>query len=424
MTQVRTRFAPSPTGALHIGGARTALFAQVFAHGQGGQFLIRVEDTDKERSTDENKQQIEQALAWLGLESDEPAVFQSENIDAHKAAVEKLLADSNAYEDDGAIRFKMPVGDFTLEDAVQGTVTFPADSPNLKDWVIQRSDGTPTYNLAVTIDDHDMGISHVLRGDDHLNNTAKQIALWQALYPQDALPVYAHVPMIHGADGGKMSKRHGATSVLAYRDEGYLPQALANYLLKLGWQGVPDTDVFTKEQAGKCFALEQLSKAPSTYDVQKLNWLNQQYLQNMTSDDLLSAVTPFLPNTPSAEQQQWLTAGLPDLAQRAATLVELAAGCDFYLTNSFDLDEKGTAIMAEGGAERAKTIADSLENVTEWDIDTLKQTFQDILATQGWKFKDLGQACRLALMGRLNGPDLAGVMVVLGQAETLKRLRS
>src|SRR5829696_5074768 len=283
VVSTRLRFAPSPTGAMHIGGARTALYNWLLARGSGGRFVLRIEDTDRERSTPENVDQILEALRWLELDWDDGPLSQWERRDAHSAAVQQLLADGHAYEDEGAVRFRVPEeGEITFQDAVLGDVTNPYSA--IKDYVIQRSDGSPLYNLAVAVDDRDMGITHVGRGQDHVSNTPRQLMLLRALGAEP--PVYAHIPLLHGPDGKKLSKRHGAASVQAVREDGYLPEAVRNYIALLGWGYDETTTLMTTDELVERFALERVSKNPAVFDEQKLRWMNGRYMRDLPLEDL------------------------------------------------------------------------------------------------------------------------------------------
>ena len=275
---MRVRFAPSPTGVLHIGGARTALYNWLLARGSGGEFVLRIEDTDRERSTPENLELILDALRWLELDWDEGPVSQWERRERHSEAVRQLLESGHAYEDEGAVRFRVPdEGEITFQDAVLGEITNPYSA--IKDFVIQRSDGSPLYNLAVAVDDRDMGITHVVRGQDHVSNTPRQLMLLRALGAEP--PVYAHIPLLHGPDGKKLSKRHGAASVQAVRDEGYLPEAVRNYIALLGWGYDESTTFMTTDELVERFALERVSKNPAVFDEQKLRWMNGRYMREL-----------------------------------------------------------------------------------------------------------------------------------------------
>src|SRR6266704_2139184 len=287
---IRVRFAPSPTGYLHIGGARTALFNWLYARHEGGKFLLRIEDTDKARSTDEHTQVILDGLSWLGLDWDEELVFQGARVKRHQEIADRLLAEGKAYMDEGAIRFRVPPGEIAWEDAVHGRISF--QGADIKDFIILRSDRTPIYNLAVVVDDLDMGITHVLRGDDHISNTPKQIALYQAL---DApLPVFGHVPMINGPDGKKLSKRHGATAVGDYQHMGILPAAMRNFLALLGWSPGGDREILGMEELVRLFSLEGILKKPAVFDTTKLEWMNGQYLSVKSAAELFPIVQPQL----------------------------------------------------------------------------------------------------------------------------------
>src|SRR5918998_5132584 len=288
---VRVRFAPSPTGALHIGGARPALYNWLLARGQGGAFVLRIEDTDRERSTPENVEQILEALRWLELDWDEGPLSQWERRERHSEAVERLLESGHAYEDDGAVRFRVPEkGELRFEDAVLGEITTPYSA--IKDFVIRRSDGSPLYNLAVSVDDRDMGITHAVRGQDHVSNTPRQIMLLRALGAEP--PVYAHIPLLHGPDGKKLSKRHGAASVESVREQGYLPEAVRNYIALLGWGYDESTTFMTTDELVERFSLERVSKNPAVFDEQKLRWMNGHYVRELPPDELHARLEEFL----------------------------------------------------------------------------------------------------------------------------------
>src|ERR671918_125750 len=286
----RYRFAPSPTGALHIGGARTALYNWLLARGAGGKLVLRIEDTDRERSTPENVEQILEALRWLELDWDEGPHSQWERRERHTEAVEQLLESGHAYEDEGAVRFRVPdEGEITFNDAVLGDVTNPDSA--IKDFVIQRSDGSPLYNLAVAVDDRDMGITHVVRGQDHVSNTPRQLMLLRALEAEP--PVYAHIPLLHGPDGKKLSKRHGGASVQELRDAGYLPEAVRNYIALLGWGYDESTTFMTTDELVERFALDRVSKNPAVFDEQKLRWMNGRYMRELPLEILHERLEEF-----------------------------------------------------------------------------------------------------------------------------------
>src|SRR5947209_1395341 len=287
---VRVRFAPSPTGYLHVGGARTALFNWLYARHEGGQFLLRIEDTDKARSTDEHTQVVLDGPSWLGLDWDEELVFQGARVKRHQEIADRLLAEGKAYVEEGAIRFRVPPGEIAWEDAVHGRISF--QGADIKDFIILRSDRTPIYNLAVVVDDLDMRITHVLRGDDHISNTPKQIALYQAL---DApLPVFGHVPMINGPDGKKLSKRHGVTAVGDYQHMGILPAAMRNFLALLGWSPGGDREIMTLDEMIQLFSFAGIQQKAAIFDMTKLEWMNGQYLSMTPAEDLFPLVAPQL----------------------------------------------------------------------------------------------------------------------------------
>src|SRR5438046_1267963 len=287
---VRVRFAPSPTGYLHVGGARTALFNWLYARHEGGKFLLRIEDTDKARSTDEHTQVILDGLSWLGLDWDEELVFQGARVQRHQEIADRLLAEGKAYMEEGAIRFRVPPGEIAWEDAVHGRISF--QGADIKDFIILRSDRTPIYNLAVVVDDLDMGITHVLRGDDHISNTPKQIALYRAMGAP--LPVFAHVPMLNGPDGKKLSKRHGATAVGDYQHMGILPAAMRNFLALLGWSPGGDKEIMTLDEMIGLFSFEGIQQKSAIFDMTKLEWMNGQYLSMASAVELYPLVSPQL----------------------------------------------------------------------------------------------------------------------------------
>src|SRR3954451_2956324 len=282
---MKVRFAPSPTGALHVGGARAALYNWLLARGNGGTFVLRIEDTDRERSTPENIEQILDAMRWLELDYDEGPFFQSERVDRHKEEIARLVDEGHAYLDEGAVRLRVPdEGQTVVPDLIRGDITF--QHKDIADFVIARSDGSPLYNLAVAVDDHDMGITHVIRGEDHISNTPRQMMVLEAL--GGSIPeAYAHLPLLHGPDGKKLSKRHGAASVQELRDSGYLPEAVRNYLALLGWGYDAETTFFSTEELVERFSLERVSKNPAVFDEQKLRWMNGRYLRELPTAELV-----------------------------------------------------------------------------------------------------------------------------------------
>jgi len=458
------RFAPSPTGFLHIGGARTALFNWLYARHTGGTFLLRIEDTDRERSTPEAVDAILKGLEWMGLNWDGETVYQFARAGRHRQVAEQLLADGKAYRcyataeeleemrakqraegkpirydgrwrdrapgpaEDGkpfVIRLRAPqTGETIVHDLVQGDVTFANE--NLDDMVLLRSDGTPTYMLAVVVDDHDMGVTHVIRGDDHLNNAARQLQIIQAMcWPE---PTYGHVPLIHGPDGAKLSKRHGALAVEAYRDMGYLPETMRNYLLRLGWSHGNDETIST-EQAIEWFNLENIGRSPSRMDYKKLDNLNGHYIR-LAADDILAKYVEELlgrqepPVKLDAKAKTRLVAAMPGLKERAKTLVELAQSAEFLYTDGpRDLDAAAEKLMSgEARATLGKLIA-AFDN-SEWSAPALEEEARALAESSGLKLGQVAQPMRAALTGKTSSPPIFDVLAVLGREESLVRLRT
>lgn len=462
-----TRFAPSPTGFLHIGGARTALFNWLYARAKGGRFLLRIEDTDRSRSTQEAIDAILDGLHWLGLEWDGDPVSQAANAPRHKEIAEALLAAGHAYHcyaskdeldamrakaqaegrpprydgtwrdrdaadaPDGippVIRFRAPEsGETIVRDHVQGDVTFP--NADLDDLIILRSDGSPTYNLSVVVDDHDMGVSHIVRGVDHLTNAARQSQIYQAL--GWTVPQMAHIPLIHGPDGAKLSKRHGALGVGAYREMGYLPEAMRNYLARLGWSH-GDDEIFSTEQMIDWFDLDGIGKSAARFDVAKLENLNGHYVRNMDDDplaDLLLAELPHLPggNDSLARLDDDRTAririAIPGLKERAKTLCELLDGAQFLLAaRPLDMDEKAAALLNDDTRPVLADIGSALAALPDWTIEGIEQAIRDVADRQALKLGKVAQPLRAALTGRTTSPGIFDVVFVLGREEVTARL--
>ncbi len=457
---VRTRFAPSPTGLLHVGGARTALFNYLFARHHGGAFLLRIEDTDRERSTDAAVEVIRDGLAWLALTPDEPPVLQSSRAARHRQVAEALLAAGRAYRcycsptelaemreraraegrpprydgrwrdrDPGeappgvapVIRLRAPRdGETVVEDLVQGTVR--VGNAELDDMIILRSDGSPTYLHAVVVDDHDMRISHVIRGDDHLTNTFRQVQIFAALgWPH---PAYAHIPLIHGADGAKLSKRHGAVSVLEFRDQGFLPEALCNYLLRLGW-GHGDAEILDRDEAVALFDLPGVGRAASRMDYAKLTHLNGVWLRRENDRRLAEAVVARLAGRDgllldTAAEARILTL-MPGLKERAKTLVELADGAAFLARRlPLAYDAKASALLA-GAAPLLEAVADALAG-TDFSESAIDAALRQTASGLGRKLGEVAQPVRAALTGTITSPGIDATIAALGRDETLGRL--
>jgi len=462
---VVTRFAPSPTGFLHIGGARTALFNWLYARHNGGQYLLRIEDTDRKRSTPEAIDAILDGLSWLGLESDADIVYQSQNAERHAEAARTLVEAGKAYHCycspeelaemreraraeghrklydgrwrdrgrseapagiDPVVRVKMPqTGETTINDLVQGPVTIANDQ--LDDFILLRADGTPTYMLSVVVDDHDMGVTDVIRGDDHLTNAFRQFHLYDAL-GWDA-PAFAHIPLIHGPDGAKLSKRHGALGVAAYRDMGYLPEALCNYLLRLGWSH-GDDEVIPMPQAIEWFDLDAVGRSPARFDFDKLDSLNAIYLREAGADRLLDLIAPLieaLSGQPLDETgRNRIRRGLDSLKERSKTLKDLAEAAVIYIRRpAYPLATPKAAKMLEGDAVGlVETIASLLDGVDGWSAEPLEETLRGFAEKQELGFGRVAQPLRVALTGQTASPGLFEVMEVLGKEECLARLRA
>ncbi|PZR16442.1 MAG: glutamate--tRNA ligase [Azospirillum brasilense] len=457
---VRTRFAPSPTGYLHIGGARTALFNYLFAKHHGGQYLLRIEDTDKARSTPEAVRQILESLEWLGLSPDEPPVMQSAREARHAEVARQLLAEGKAYlafdtaeelaamreqamkegrpprydgrwrDRDpseappgmaGAVRIKAPrEGETVIRDLVQGEVR--VNNAELDDMIILRSDGTPTYQHAVVVDDHDMAITHVIRGDDHLTNTFRQIMIYDAMGWDR--PDFAHIPLIHGADGAKLSKRHGAVGALEFRDQGLLPEAVCNYLLRLGW-GHGDEEIVPRDRAIALFELSDVGRSASRMDYTKLAHVNGVYIRDADPDRLAREVMARLArrglpidDTGAAR----VRALVPSLQPRARTLEEMADGAAFVLERP-EPDAKAAGQLTGEARERLAILAGALETVA-WDGPALETLLREQAEAQAVKLGALAQPLRAALTGRTQSPPIDAVLLALGREESLRRIRA
>jgi len=462
-TQVRTRFAPSPTGYLHIGGARTALFNWLFARHSGGAFLLRIEDTDRARSNDDAVAAIFAGMRWLGLDWDEDPTFQYARRERHAQVAQALLAAGKAYRCyaspeelaqmrdqakaegkpqgydgrwrdrdpadappgvDPVIRLKTPRnGDTVIDDQVQGRVTIP--NAVLDDFILLRSDGSPTYMLSAVVDDHDMGITHVIRGDDHLTNAARQTNLIDAL--GWAVPAYAHVPMIHGPDGAKLSKRHGALGVEAYRDMGYLPEAMRNYLTRLGWSH-GDDEIFSTAQAIEWFSLEQIGKSPAKFDFAKLANLNGVYIREADNarlaDETLRIMTEVNEWTVSAGTRDALIAAMPGLKERAKTLDDLAQGARFLVERRpLPIDTQAAKLLDDQARDILSGIVPALQELPAWSIDDIEDTIRAFAEAKDVKLGKVAQPLRAALTGTTTSPGIFDVLAVLGKEESLARIK-
>ncbi len=458
MSQIRLRFAPSPTGYLHIGGARTALFNWLLAKKSGGIFILRIEDTDVARSTQESVDAILQGMEWLGLDWDEGPYYQSDNFPLYREHVDKLLAEGKAYrcyctaeeleakrekalaegrkpKYDGTcrslsdergdapfvVRFKSPEDGVTaFNDLIKGSISF--NNEELDDLIIQRTDGTPIYNFVVVIDDASMGITTVIRGDDHINNTPRQILLYEALgYP---VPQFAHVPMILGADKTRLSKRHGATSVMAYRDMGLLPEAMVNYLVRLGWSH-GDDEIFSKEELIEKFTIEAVGKSAGVFNPDKLLWLNAHYIKTGNTDRLAGLLLPFLSErgVDPAVGGPPLSAVIKTLQERSKTMLEMADGALFYYTPELTYDEEAVAKHVKPEtSDYLRQLVAALSDAPDFTHDPIEAVFKHVCSGLGIKMGQIGPAVRIALSGGTVSPSIYEVMEVLGKEEICRRL--
>jgi glutamyl-tRNA synthetase len=464
---VITRFAPSPTGFLHIGGARTALFNWLYARGRGGRMLLRIEDTDRERSTQPAIDAILEGLAWLGLDWDGDVIYQFARSQRHRQIAEVLLAAGRAYlcyasPDELAqmrerarregraklydgrwrdrspaeaplgiapvVRLKAPLtGETVIEDQVQGRVVW--QNENLDDLVLLRSDGTPTYMLAVVVDDHDMGVTHIIRGDDHLTNAARQSQIYNAL--GWTVPVMAHIPLIHGPDGSKLSKRHGALGIDAYRAMGYLPAAMRNYLVRLGWSH-GDQEIFSTKEMIAAFDLPQIGRSPARFDFARLESLNGHYLRQTADADLLAELERLLVHLSGAseltgaltpQKRQQLLAAMGALKERAKTLVELADGARFITAaRPLQIDQLAAAVLTHEARALLGELSRDLDAVEPWSAETTEEVIRAFAQRTGIKLGSIAQPLRAALTGRTTSPPIFEVLAVLGKTESLARI--
>ncbi len=454
---VVTRFAPSPTGLLHVGGVRTALFSWLYARRHGGKFILRVEDTDRERSTDEAVSVILDGMRWLGLDHDEGPYYQTQRFDRYREVLQGMLAQGTAYRCyctkqeletmreqqlarkekprytglcrerteprpgvDPVIRFKNPLqGSVVVDDLVHGQVVF--QNAELDDLIIARSDGTPTYNFCVVVDDKDMGITHVIRGDDHLNNTPRQMNMLRALGAEP--PAYAHVPMILGPDGAKLSKRHGAVSVLQYEEEGYLPEALLNYLVRLGWSH-GDQEVFTLQEMIAAFDIHDVNKAASAFNPEKLLWLNQQHMMRAQPAALVPHLKAQLRRIGLESDDEALLQGVI-LAQRerAKTMKEMAVNSRFFFVDDVEIDLKaGSKHLTADVAKPLATLRDRLAAVTDWSAEAIHAVLTALAAELGVGLGKIAQPLRVAVTGNTVSPPIDATVALIGRERALKRL--
>lgn len=458
---VRVRFAPSPTGHLHIGGTRTALFNWLYAKHNKGTFILRIEDTDRTRSTEEYIDAIIEGMKWLGLDWDEGPYRQTDRFDVYRRYTEKLLNEGKAYycyclpeeleqrrqealvqgkspKYDGrcrnlqdpipgknpAVRFRMPQeGETAVNDLIKGKTVF--DNAYLDDLIIMRSDGTPTYNFTVVVDDVDMNITHVIRGDDHLNNTPKQIHIYNALGYE--MPLFAHLPMILGADKTRLSKRHGAVSVMAYKEMGYLPDALVNYLVRLGWS-YGDQEIFTRNELIQYFSFDKVGKSAAVFNPEKLLWLNSQYIINSSAEELAEMVVPFLIKEKVISEGQtldkeWLSKAIDTQKERSRTLIELANSLRYYISEDVEYNEKAKIkFLNEKSLPYLIELKDSLVSISDFSALEIEKVFTSIIEKHGIKLGNLAQPVRVAMTGKTESPGIFEVLEIAGKEKTLKRL--
>ena len=455
-TQVVTRFAPSPTGYLHIGGVRTALFNWLYAKKNKGKFLLRIEDTDQKRSSLDAINIILEGLEWLGINFDDVPIYQNSNINRHKEIANKLLNEGNAYrcwaskeellemkkiaeknnsnigynglwrEKESTknelgkpytIRFKSKKnGETIVNDKVQGDVLF--QNKSIEDFIILRSDGSPTYMLSSVVDDHDMMITDIIRGDDHLNNTAKQIQIYKAL--DWKIPNFSHIPLIHGDDGSKLSKRHGALGIDYYKKKGFLPEAIKNYLLRLGWSH-GDKEIFSEEEMIRLFNLKNIRKSSSRLDIEKLKSVNSFYIKNKNNRELFNLIK--LKNIHCDKHKKSILKILPEVKNKIKTIDELIESLEFiFLIRPIALNEKAAEILTIDTKKILSQIKKKLETLDTWDINNIEQLLKDFSSSKGIKFKDLGLPLRAVLTGTLSSPSIYNVLDCLGKDEVLNRI--
>jgi len=457
MKKIRTRFAPSPTGYLHIGGARTALFNWLYTRHYNGEFVLRIEDTDQQRSTEESTKAILDAMTWLGLTWDEGPYFQAQRVDLHREMVQKLLKEGRAYyctctpEDleekrknalaagkkpkyDGTcrdkglkktpgsvVRFRTEqTGSTIVEDIIKGNIVF--NNEELDDLIIERGDGYPTYNFAVVIDDALMNITHVIRGDDHVNNTPRQILLYKALGFD--VPRFAHVPMILGSDKTRLSKRHGATSVMAYKEMGYLPEALVNYLVRLGWAH-GDQEIFSKEELITLFDLDAVGKSPAVFNPEKLLWLNAHYIKEAAFDRLIGEMKSIWPADYDASDSVFTGKVIADLQPRVKTLQELSQMADFYFTEDIRYDEQAAEkFLTPEISGHLKALISKIKAVQNFSKENIEEFLKNFIQEQNIKFKIIAQPLRVALTGKTISPGIDELMVTLGKDRVIKKIQN
>ena len=427
---ITTRFAPSPTGFLHIGGVRTALFNWLYAKKNSGKFLLRIEDTDRERSSKEAIKKIIDGLNWLGLENDGEIVYQHKNEERHIEVAHILLEAGFAYRDwelendygnlekKHAIRFKTPKeGETIINDKVQGDVEIK--NKEIEDFVLLRSNGTPTYMLSVVVDDYDMNVTDIIRGDDHLTNAAKQKLIYDSLKWE--CPTFTHIPLIHGQDGSKLSKRHGALGVEFYKEEGYLPEALINYLLRLGWSH-GDQEIFSLEEMIKYFSIEKIRKSPSKFDIDKLNDINSIYLKNTTIENLLTIIDSSYNNL-SEKKFKSVSIVMPEILKRCKNIKDIKMNINFIMNERpVKIDKEAKKLINDVSINNLEKLSKIFKKLDKWDANEIEHTIKNFLKDEGLNFKDIGLPLRAVLVGFLSPIGINTIIESLGKDEVLARI--
>ncbi len=442
-SEVRVRFAPSPTGYLHIGGARTALFNWVYARAKGGKFILRIEDTDRERSKPEFVEEILDSLKWLGMDWDEGPFFQSQRQEIYREFAEKLLKEGKAYrardrrnkglsykpqaeekvedEDKGeAIIFATPEKDVSFTDLIRGPIS--VDSRQFGDIVLIKSDGLPAYNFACVVDDALMGITHILRGEDHISNTPKQILLYEALgFP---VPQFAHLPLIMGKDGGRLSKRTGATAVSEYRKMGYLPEAIVNYLMLLGWSIGPDREIFSIEEAIRVFDVKDVNKTSAVFDFDKLRWMNSEYIKKKPSEELLSLLGPFFKERGLSPDREYALRVIDLFKSRASTLVDFVEWGDYFWKDDYAFEDRAVEMhLTKDMSKEFSALIEVFQALEDWSVESVERVFRELVDKLGLKARDLIHPVRVAVSGKKVGPGLFELLCVLGKETVIRRLQ-
>jgi glutamyl-tRNA synthetase len=419
---VRVRFAPSPTGYLHVGGARTALFNKLFVAHTGGKFILRIEDTDLKRSEKKYLDEILEDLTWLGLSWDEGPYYQSQRFALYNASAERLLKEAKAYKEEGAVIFKMPQEPVTVKDLIHGEIKFDPEQFDFKDLVLLKSDGSPTYNFACVVDDADLKVSHIIRGDDHISNTPKQIALYKALgFP---LPEFAHIPLILAKDRTKMSKRKGAHPIVYYKEQGYLAPALVNFLALLGWSPGDNREIMPWQTMVKEFSLERINHTAAVFDDEKLDWINKQYLSALSSEDFLRQVQPQLSARYGKDfSVDWLKLVIELFKARATTLNDFVERSDFLFLEEISFAPEAAKLLQDEKTKGyLKAFGEAIEKTEPFNQENLEEAARKVIEALGINNKQLLQPARAALSGKLATPGIFELMLLMGKEKVIKRL--